>query len=484
MPDVSNPSRLPAPVPLEEHPALLRLGAFRRYWIRAFERALSETGKFFGWNRQTLLVPTLFVVGLLLGFYLLRGEQVLDQIITSFVFGLAPVGGLTILVLLVNLVRAPYLLDAQTKLQAAQVKINQKENAQQQISDLQNRLDFFDLIFSMDRHEIERMVRTSKQEIYGYDIYSDTPSIEFWFFVFNGSIYPIVIDPDIRGFITLNGRKLIGDITTEKPWIGEIFRGGDAGVKFRLWLTPDEAEPLRQLDKKQRPRFNVRNLIVTVRGGRSHPEVDSRPLILNFSEIAVRRGDAIETAPSAEPQLAGKIICLNTDITINQEGSRDGVDCFFTMLANIWNDGATTTVTGFKFEVLWNGMDYPSVRKRGLEKFRVKYTLPHDRPWERKYDTEYETLQDFPVDTEISNKNNGRGWLRFFIRGLPLEVGTRDLDDALVMKLSALDRKGEPHLIYEGPPIPAMCGPIEERPTVTRFERGEGGRARIIVERQ
>lgn len=99
------------PLPLEEHPWLKSLRALRDYYAEFFSCVWRETRGFFGWNWRTALVPTLFLVGLIVAFFTLEGEVVRDELLTSLAFGLAPVGGLAVLITLVNIIRAPYLLD-------------------------------------------------------------------------------------------------------------------------------------------------------------------------------------------------------------------------------------------------------------------------------------------------------------------------------------------------------------------------------------
>ena len=47
MSESSNPSACPGPIPLDQHPALLRARGLGRYWASVTSRALSETGRFF-----------------------------------------------------------------------------------------------------------------------------------------------------------------------------------------------------------------------------------------------------------------------------------------------------------------------------------------------------------------------------------------------------------------------------------------------------
>lgn len=98
------------PISFGDLPVIRSLASFWEYYACVFKRAGKETLTFFGWNRRTLLLPVLFVVGVIVGLATLRGELVLDQILTTFVFGLVPVGALAVLITIVNLFRSPHLI--------------------------------------------------------------------------------------------------------------------------------------------------------------------------------------------------------------------------------------------------------------------------------------------------------------------------------------------------------------------------------------
>src|SRR5688572_32668612 len=110
----------PEPLPLEEHPWIKSLSGFCAYYGAFFRCVLSQTLHFFGWSKRTLLVPVLFVVGAIVALATLEGELVREEILTTLAFGLIPIGGLAVVVAVVNIIRAPWLLNSQAKSQLEQ----------------------------------------------------------------------------------------------------------------------------------------------------------------------------------------------------------------------------------------------------------------------------------------------------------------------------------------------------------------------------
>jgi hypothetical protein len=94
---------------------------------------------------------------------------------------------------------------------------------------------------------------------------------------------------------------------------------------------------------------------------------------------------------------------------------------------------------------------------------------PSDPGSEDRYAPEIENLFDFPVPSEISLTNSRNGWLRFVARDFPLKPDMQ-LDFDSEITLIALDKKGEPHTIYEGAMPGRDCPPIEAVPTLSEPE--------------
>lgn len=121
-PIVRGPNNSLEPLPLSEHPWIKSLRAFRTYYTDVFALAWAETIRFFGWNKRTLLFSLLWVVGAIAGLFTLEGPLVRDQILTTLVFVFAPVGVLTILLTIVNIIRAPQLLHLKQRLSSEEIE--------------------------------------------------------------------------------------------------------------------------------------------------------------------------------------------------------------------------------------------------------------------------------------------------------------------------------------------------------------------------
>ena len=103
-------------------------------------RAVRETIGFFGWNAQTLLVPILLGVGALVHWKLRGGESLREQLFSIFTFSLVPVVLLALLILGVNLARAPYLLHQEAEARA-QIATTDLEAVEADNASLAQRLD-------------------------------------------------------------------------------------------------------------------------------------------------------------------------------------------------------------------------------------------------------------------------------------------------------------------------------------------------------
>jgi hypothetical protein len=176
-----------------------------------------------------------------------------------------------------------------------------------------------------------------------------------------------------------------------------------------------------------------------------------------------------EKAKNIEPRLAGRIDCLNVDPTWSIESfeppsGRSGVNSVFEFHVTIWNESsAATTVSGFELRLVWAGVSYDA-DKLPVDEFFIDHTFHRSEPFERGYEVKRERLVGFPPDTEITNRNHVGGWLRFLVRESPWEtLANATLHKDVTWVLLALDRKGQPHRIYEGGWNLPPCGAIERR---------------------
>lgn len=166
----------------------------------------------------------------------------------------------------------------------------------------------------------------------------------------------------------------------------------------------------------------------------------------------------------ARANLKARIMCLRVDMQIDAEDP--GFDCQFTMAIHVRNDGTiATTITGFDFFATWSGIDHEARQIQGLNEYHLKSFRPSDIGSQSVHTNVYEDLFDFPLPCEVTTTGSQPGWLRFFIRGFPLEAGTNaGLKKDVVIKLVAMDRKGDPHIVYKGPLPEGECGPVEKKP--------------------
>jgi len=170
-----------------------------------------------------------------------------------------------------------------------------------------------------------------------------------------------------------------------------------------------------------------------------------------------------ETAKNAKPTLEGKIICLEISSTVILKFTEEKNDCFLTFFVKATNATVPTMVSRWQLDLLWEGIEYPSVRG-SVKGYYVNRYYAHARDSETKYETLTEALTEFPNDEEITNTNYKAGWLRFCVGSLPSEAlaGDCHLRQEATLRLIAFDSKDDPHLIYEGTTKGlAGCGKIE-----------------------
>ncbi len=101
---------------------------------------------------------------------------------------------------------------------------------------------------------------------------SYSPSVQFQFDIFNGTVYPISVDPTVSGFISYGDRRLKGEMTLSSEYRPQnLPRGWTAAMKLNLWLNRQEAEFVQSdLDRAQNPAplfFSFDQLVITIRGG-------------------------------------------------------------------------------------------------------------------------------------------------------------------------------------------------------------------------
>jgi hypothetical protein len=133
------------------------------------------------------------------------------------------------------------------------------------------------------------------------------------------------------------------------------------------------------------------------------------------------------------------------------------------MSVTAWNESAVpTTVSGFTLELVFEQVRY-TMKQMPVKGYSATRIIEHSAFLEGQDKTILEELTEFPSDIEITNTRHQPGWLRFVSRELPSEAHEKkdDFKRAVTMELCALDRKRQPHKIYEGTLELPSCGPIE-----------------------
>lgn len=180
-----------------------------------------------------------------------------------------------------------------------------------------------------------------------------------------------------------------------------------------------------------------------------------------------------ERARNAEPKLVGRIECLNfhTDWNFEDFTTAGGmpVDGYLLMHMTLRNESAVaTTASGFTLDLVYKGVRYKMKRMSLEEGLFISRVVEHSAFLEFRDRTIDEKLTEFPSNVEITNTIHQPGWLRFVSRELPSETHekTADFIKAVTLELCALDRKRQPHKIYEGTLDLPSCGPIERNDEV------------------
>ncbi|MDX6577867.1 MAG: hypothetical protein QOE96_3820 [Blastocatellia bacterium] len=191
--------------------------------------------------------------------------------------------------------------------------------------------------------------------------------------------------------------------------------------------------------------------------------------------VDVQQVLADEQAKNAEPNLVGQINCLGQEACWNVASYTESegmlLDVYLVIDVTLSNEGAPTTVRKFNLKLIRAGVNYDATTLP-IEDYCVTRTLPPPIGVNDGFGLEKwkEPLTSFPYDSEVTNTNHKSGWLRFFVRGVPPKAGNEPIiHEDISLELSAIDRKGRPHKIYEGAWNLPPCGAIERMPV--KWER-------------
>jgi hypothetical protein len=135
-------------------------------------------------------------------------------------------------------------------------------------------------IAEKDKREVERMVYVFEIERTGLSFEPPKPFIIFNLRVFNGSLFPITIEPKPTGFIKYAGRRLAGEITMSTKWeVKNLPRGWNAKIELHQWLTQEDADFINHDPNAPNNFFDLGQVSLTITGGEPfYDVVAQRPL--------------------------------------------------------------------------------------------------------------------------------------------------------------------------------------------------------------
>jgi hypothetical protein len=148
-----------------------------------------------------------------------------------------------------------------------------------------------------------------------------------------------------------------------------------------------------------------------------------------------------------KPNLAGEIICLDTDPRPDRKGN--DYDCFITLQIKVRNRGTPTAVDTFSLDLWWEGVDHPGTTEP-LDGYVVETLGREPGDLQSIHATRTSPLWEFPVGQEITTTSKS-GWRRFSFGSLPPEmIEGDDLAKDVVIELKALDSQETRHTIHKG----------------------------------
>jgi hypothetical protein len=186
---------------------------------------------------------------------------------------------------------------------------------------------------------------------------------------------------------------------------------------------------------------------------------------------------AVEKARNAEPQLVGTIICLNHEIGFGSTEGGIPYDCYLTLHLSVTNGSAMGSMaTGFRLDLLWSGGEFPGVNIP-VKGYFLKRDYKNPPSWEPRHRTEWKPLEQFPLNTEITNTNHQEGWLRFSVGAFPREAVTQlRVKDDVMFRLQAFDHKRVLRPICEGYVVSLPgCGTIQMPKKIGLMQHGPDG---------
>jgi hypothetical protein len=178
-----------------------------------------------------------------------------------------------------------------------------------------------------------------------------------------------------------------------------------------------------------------------------------------------------EKAKNTKPDIQGEVIEVFFDKSYSlihsgptdSEEFRHYHDFFFTVRVYVMNQGAATTIKGFKFVLRSNGNSKDgakeSLKDYFVERRENAYTFATGQ-----------IIQDALVDIEDLNdqplEHSRNGWLRFGVEGIP------EIKSDMEIELSVIDKKGDSHLLNSLPQLRWQQNSQDNYPQIVYIKKG------------
>lgn len=116
----------------------------------------------------------------------------------------------------------------------------------------------------------------------------DNPYVVFEFFIRNGSVFAVTVDPSIKGFISLNSRRLLGEITASRLPHNLEHKYGDY-FHIRQELSAQDIAEIKILDKASAGQgvYDFGHLHIGIKG--NSPTLETLPDRLQFKRVTRRQ---------------------------------------------------------------------------------------------------------------------------------------------------------------------------------------------------
>lgn len=313
-------------------------------------------------------------------------------------------------------------------------------------------------IAESDKKNLQNAVLVEDCEI-NYQLSDQVPTIEFTFYIFNGSVYTIIIDSSIKGEVGWRKKPLSGEtkmLGTPPKNIPQKSR-----EKFTVcqWVNREEADSISKANWPATDYFYFSNLKIGIRGGDDFSDVQPGQLMLPHSISSHNERDFItnvarqyeetistlkaekdslksqleeERANNKQPDISGEITEVHFDKiwnTVLYDGTHSYSDFHFTIRVYMANLGATTTIKEFRFVLTANGRTYKGERE-SLKGYCIQRQTTRDR----------EPLIDIEDSNDTPLDHTRNGWLRFKVDDV--QDAEDESEQEMEIELEVIDKHG------------------------------------------